>query len=74
VRELCEIEYPQDTEAEEMVMVKERYFLLHFGLKFEIVNDIGVSYTVAVCQNIKTGQIECFAPERLRILGTEIRK
>jgi hypothetical protein len=35
---------------------------------------MAVNYTVAVCQNVKTGNLECFDVEQLRIIGTELKK
>jgi len=76
MRELCEVSWQQDEQIEEgnTVYVKEKYWLLHFGLRYEIINNIGVSYTIAICEHCKTGQLEMFSPDQLRILGTEIKK
>lgn len=73
MKDLCEVSW-QDTEKEEPVMVKEKYFLLHFGLKYDIIEGRAVSYTVAICQSVKTGQLEYFDCSQIRILGTEIKK
>jgi hypothetical protein len=63
-----------DEEGEEPKTMKEKYWLLHFGLKCEIINDIGVSYTVCICENYKTGQLETFDPSQVKIIGTELKK
>ncbi len=73
MKEFCEVTW-QDTEGDEPVTMKEQYYLLHWGMKFQIINEIGVNYTVAICQNCKTGDVMCFNPEQLRILGTQIKK
>ncbi len=78
MKELVEVAWT-DTDKEEPVTKKEQYYLLHWGLKCEVIDVgegrmVGVSYSVAICQNIKTGEVMCFPPEQLRILGTEIKK
>jgi len=81
MRELVEVSWQQDDQPEDgnTVYVKEKYWLLHWGLKYEIIdtgegNMIAINHTVAICENVKTGNVECFPPESLRILGTEIKK
>ena len=74
MRDLCEVSWQKEDTEEEPIMVKEKYFLLHFGLKYAIINNVAVNYTVAICQNYKTGQLEMFDPSQIRILGTEIKK
>lgn len=80
LKTLCEISWEKDGELEEgeSTIEKDLYFLLHWGLKHEIVQVeermLAINWTVAICQNVKTGVIECFAPEQLRILGNEIKK
>jgi hypothetical protein len=78
MRELAEVTWVNE-EGSEPVTVKEKVWLLHFGLKSEVINDgdghlIGISNTVAICQNCKTGELNCWAPENLKIIGTEIKK
>jgi hypothetical protein len=78
MRDLCEITW-QDTEKEEPVTVKEQYWLLHFGLKYQLIemaggNTMAVSYTTCICQSVKTGQLEMFDPSQIRVIGTEIKK
>jgi hypothetical protein len=57
---------------------KNRYYLLHWGLECNVVNGnnpgeiIPVTYTVGICQNISTGQIETFPPRQIRVLGDEL--
>ena len=58
---------------------KDVYFLLHWGLDYTIIEmneemRIGVSYTVAICQNMETNIVRCFRPEQLRILGKTLPK
>lgn len=54
----------------------ERYWLLHWGLQSEVQHDnnnnpIVMTYTVAICHNIETDEIETFLPAELKILGSE---
>lgn len=76
MRELCEITWEKDDQPADgnTIYVKERYFLLHFGLRYEIINEMGVSYTVAICQSVKTGQLEFFDITQIRVIGTELKK
>jgi hypothetical protein len=73
MRDLCEVTWTDDS-GEEPKTVRDKYFLLHFGLCYNIIEGAGVSYTVAICQNVKTGQLEFFSPDQLRIIGVEIKK
>jgi hypothetical protein len=57
---------------------KDLFYLLHWGLRYDmIVNEVGnmmpVHYTVAICQNIKTGAIELYMPDQLRVIGTNLK-
>lgn len=59
--------------------MKARYYLLHWGLKYNIVpledgGGMPVYYTVGICQHIKTGVIETFMPEQLTVLGDKIKE
>ena len=63
----------------ETLYEKDLYILLHWGLEYTIIEvsenmRTGVSYTVAICQNIKSGVIRCFRPEMLTVLGKEIKE
>jgi hypothetical protein len=62
----------------DVVYEKKKAWLLHFGVDNTLVETehgvVPVSYTVAICQDIETGQIQCFRPEVLRVLGTETKK
>ena len=61
---------PQEPAFEDVL-----YYLLHWGLTYEILIDnqqrYPVSYTVAICQHIKTGVIRTFIPQELTVLGKE---
>jgi hypothetical protein len=70
MRTLCEATYQDENDEE----VKEKVWLLHFGLQYTVINDIGVNYTVAIVENYGTGQIEMFDPQQLKIIGTEVKK
>jgi len=57
---------------------KDLFILLHFGLKYDLIsNEMGnmmpVHYTVAVCQNIKSGAIELYFPDQLKVVGTNLK-
>ena len=59
--------------------IKEIYILLHWGLKYNIIpledgGGVPVHYTVGVCQHMKTGVIETFLPEQLKVLGDKIKE
>lgn len=51
------------------------YYLLHWGLTYEILIDresrYPVSYTVGICQHTKTGVVKTFIPQELTVLGKE---
>jgi hypothetical protein len=58
---------------------KSKWWLLHFGIDYQIIEAeegklMAVNYTVAICENYNTGQVQCFKPDQLRILGKEIRE
>jgi len=66
-------------EDEEGKEIKDRYFLLHWGLKNDLITDsnnniIPAHYTVAICQHIKNGQIETFLPEQLKVEGINLKE
>ena len=78
MRILCEATW-ENEEKDEPAMEKGTYWLLHWGLQFEIIQVeegrlLPVNYTVAVCQDYDTGEVRCFLPEQIKILGTEIKK
>jgi hypothetical protein len=62
-----------DDEGNEIYQ-KDYYFLLHWGIRYDIVSDQAVSYTVGIMQNVKTGQIELHEPTSIRIIGNEIKE
>lgn len=45
----------------------KKFILLYWGTSVE-------HFTVAVCEDCETGQIKCFLPESLKIIGQEIKK
>jgi hypothetical protein len=68
----------EGTEMEgEPLYERNFYYLLHWGLDYQIIETdeakMPVNFTVAICQNKKTGQIECFRPYQLRVIGREIK-
>ena len=78
---LCEAEWDKEGELKEDESLYERgqFFLLHWGLQYQII-DLGegrfttANWTVAICEDCKTGAIRCFLPEQLRILGQQIKE
>jgi len=63
----------------ETLYEKDLYFLLHWGLDYTIVETddehrMGVSFTIAICEHVKSGAIRCFRPEELLIIGREIKE
>ncbi len=51
------------------------YYLLHWGLTYEILTDgnqrYPIAYTVAICQHLKTGEVKSFTPQDLTVVGKE---
>ena len=51
------------------------YYLLHWGLTYEILVDkearYPVSYTVGICQQIESGEIRAFLPTELKVIGKQ---
>jgi hypothetical protein len=72
----CEVTLATDDTDDEgnTIYKKDFYWLLHFGLKYDIVNSQAVSYTVGLLQHCKTGQIEFHDPQMIRIIGNEIKE
>jgi len=69
---VCEAYDPEDPENKNEVY----YYLLHWGLSAGKFTDENGSafvsqWTVAICQNMKTGIINTFIPEAITILGYE---
>jgi hypothetical protein len=76
MKTLVEVSYEKEgiLKEDESPIEKDQFWLLHWGVKFEVINDIAVNYTVAICQNVNTGEIICFYPEQLKIIGQKIEK
>ena len=75
----CEWEKEGELKEGESPYAKGQYWLLHFGLDYRTMEVeegrlVAVNFTVAICQNCKTGQLEKFLPEQVKILGTELKK
>lgn len=73
LRPLAEVSFVEDGMEK-----KDLYYLLHFGLKYDLVTGmmgetVAIHYTVAICQHKETGQIEMFIPDQLKILGNEYK-
>jgi hypothetical protein len=72
---LCECQWKTDTtdKDDEPIYETGEFYLLHWGLDRDIIQSkedmTAVSYTVGICEDCKTGQIRCFFPEQIRILG-----
>jgi len=60
----------------EPAFVEQMYYLLHWGLTYEILIDnqqrFPVTYTVGICQHIKTGVIKTVFPQELTVIGKEM--
>jgi hypothetical protein len=58
---------------------KGKFWLHHWGLQHQVI-DIGDgklavgTWTVGICEDYKTGDIRCFMPEQLKVIGHEIQK
>jgi len=81
MRVLVEVEIATDEvgEDEELIYEKKEFFLLHWGLDYTLIEmeegrRIAANFTVAICEDYETGQILCFRPEQLKIIGREIKK
>jgi len=81
MRILAEVSWAKDDELQEgeSAYDKGEYWILHYGLDYRIINVdddkiAAVNFTVVICQNCKTGQLEKFLPEQIKILGSEIKK
>jgi hypothetical protein len=81
MRTLCEVRWVKEGTEDDEVPEYEvgRYWLLHFGLKYELINNgegsvTAVNYTMAICAHHDTGQIEMFDPTQLKIIGYDIKK
>ena len=65
-------------DEEEPEMETGMYWLWHWALQHDIINMednkvVAVNYTVGICSDYDTGQIRCFLPEQLRILGRDLQ-
>lgn len=81
MRTLVEASWAREGELEEgePAMEKGTYWLLHWALKYEIIqleegHVAAVNYTVGICQDFNTGELRCFLPESIKIIGTELKK
>lgn len=72
MRSLCEVTFEEENKDGDKIFKKGNFWLLHFGLTYDIVNS--VSFTVAICEDCETGQLRCFLPQNLKMIGTEIKK
>lgn len=64
---------------EEPEYIKANYYLLHFGIKTDVIPDaegrlVASSNTVAICQHCETGVVEMFDPTQLRVIGDKRRR
>lgn len=72
LRTVCEVPNPEDPDNE-----NEQYFyLLHWGMTAGKLSDgeggmFMSSWTIAICQDIKTGQIHTFLPDYIKVIGYE---
>lgn len=78
---ICEVRVAKEgtEDNDEPVFETRKYVLLHFGLKFDVIwvdaeKQMPVNSTVCICQDCITGWLRCFAPEIVKIIGTEVKK
>ena len=77
---LAEAKYEgEKLDEDNMPVIKtDQVYLLHWGTTYQVVETkdgvVPANYTVAICQDVKSGQIRTFLPEQLRILGEDISK
>lgn len=79
MRILVEATWEEDTEeeTEENRFKKGQFWLHYWGLEYSIV-DTGdgklavANWTVGICENYSTGEIRCFLPEQLRVIGKKL--
>jgi hypothetical protein len=75
IRTIVEVTY-EDEDGEDKM---GNYYLLHWGIRFDLLPDsygnlVPVHFTVAICQNLKSGVIEMFTPDQIRVLGVNIKE
>ncbi|RLD57083.1 MAG: hypothetical protein DRI97_06155 [Bacteroidetes bacterium] len=62
---------------QELAYEEQMYYLLHWGLTYEILVDSNqrtpVTYTIGICQHISNGIIKSFVPTDLTVVGKEQR-
>ena len=73
IKTVVEVTFDEDGQEK-----TDLYYLLHWGLKYDLMaNEVGnmipVHYTISICQHLKTGQIEMFMPDQLRVVGSETK-
>lgn len=76
---LCEAIWESDNQpldAEDTVYEKDKYWLLHWGTEYRIIETAesqvaAVNYSVAICSHCETGAIETFLPKNIRIIATK---
>jgi len=76
LKQYCEVTREKEGELKEgePETEKDYFFLLHWGLEYTIINEVAVNFTVGICENVKTGQIQTFLPEQIRIIGQKIKE
>lgn len=72
IKTIVHVDMPK--EGDESIMSPREYYLLHWGLETEIMRDaqgnpVPLTYTVGICQDIKTGHIETFGPKVIKVIG-----
>jgi len=81
MRILVEVTTEKDDTGKEgeTLFIREKAWLLQWAMDYKLmyVEDnrlAAVNYTIAICENYKTGQVETYLPTQLRILGKKIEK
>jgi hypothetical protein len=73
MKSLVEVSWEEEIEGEQVTKT-EKYWLMHFGLRYEVINDLAVNFTVAICSHYVTGKVEMFDPIQLRVIGTQMKE
>jgi hypothetical protein len=65
----------RSNEVQEQAYEDVMYYLLHWGLTYEILSDgnqrYPIAYTVAICQHMKNGTVKSFTPQDITVVGKE---
>jgi hypothetical protein len=81
MRILCEATWEKEGELVdgEPVYDKSQTWLLQWGMDYKLIEVedgkiAAVNYSIAICENYNTGQVETYLPSQLRIIGKQIKE